>query len=42
MVLTQEKDLGFSLQVQYFTPSVGVMVFKKKKKRIYVRKQFRK
>lgn len=31
MVLTQER-FGFSLQVQYFTPWVGVMEFKKKVK----------
>lgn len=42
MVLTQERDLGISLQVQYFMPWVGVMEFLKKRERIYVRKQFRK
>lgn len=32
MVLTQERDLGISLQVQYFIPWVGVMEFWKKGK----------
>lgn len=38
MVLTQERDLGISLPVQYFSPCVGAVKLKKKK-RIPVRKQ---
>lgn len=34
MVLTQERDLGISLQVLYFTPWVEVMEFKKKGKNL--------
>lgn len=33
MVLTQERDLGISLQVQYFSPCVGAVKLKKKKKK---------
>lgn len=38
MVLTQERDLGFTLQVQCSSPCVGALKLKKKKKTGYVRK----